>query len=169
MNDITCNQQQNTACKGRILVLLLILVLILAVIGAAYCVVNRDRIGLEKYADRCGGSLKGLHYEIVDQYRQDAFQDPWMAWAIRIRSDPARTFYDTLAYQEGPLYSGNTNVAAAFAREMEAETGACFFATAAEPGCSYRVSSVKSGGWSLFAVYDPGKDLYYLFFDSFYL
>ena len=115
---------------GRVL----IFVLVLAVIGAVYCVVNRDRIGLEKYAGRCGGSLKGLRYEIVDQYRQDAFQDPWMVWAVRIGSDPAGTFYDASAFQEGPLYSGGTNVAAAFAREMEAETGGCFFASAAEPG-----------------------------------
>ena len=79
---------------------ILIAILIIAVIAIGGCELLK-RPSLRYYESTFGFSLKGIKTNIYDHYHEEAWQDPWSAYAVTATGTLSGSIFDKELMEEG--------------------------------------------------------------------
>ena len=150
---------------------ILVLAVILGGLFGLYKLMTRP--SLAGYQKNFDFSLKGLRVVIVDHYYEEAFQDPWSGYVVRVSGSVSGSVFDPATMDEGlpdvvknTLALNNSDMLAAGREPLFKETA----------GAAYRtrilVDKTKTDHPErldnrLFIIYAPAEELYYVFYETF--
>ena len=117
---------------------------------------------LKRYELEYGFRMSGIPYEIVAYQKEDAFQDPWTAYVIRITGDVKGTVFDpeTMSTE---LSEGTLTAVRCMIDDCDAEQKMIPFHLTQEG--EYRANvlpSLQNSRKRLNIIYDIRENLYYI-------